>query len=322
MMLYTKRSLGIVADNTNQRVSIFNTRTLQAMQHIPLNADVLDVALTNDCSRAVVSSFISKMIFQIDLSGREAEVVGSVTGNTLFEDIALTPDGRFALSTDGAAENQDIASYSLRRNAIVSSMPADAQSVAISPKGNGLVLTTVDSAKSVHWYKLNHCGGLIDSKREVSGLPYPVNVNFSPDGNFAFVSNYAEGGVSVLSTAQPNRISLIGTVGGLTSQSMAVASDGRILFVLGPDLVSIYAFDPVTGYLSLQRSFPHGLSIQLYYGVDQIALDASETRLFISGVGEVAVFTTYGARIGTVADASGPGGLAICPCAQISYPDC
>jgi len=320
-MLYTRRNIGIVADNANQRASIFDTDTLQALQHIPLSADVFDVALTKDCRRAVVSSFDSKTIFQIDLSRKDATLVGSATGSTFYEDIATTPDGKFALSVDGSAANQDIVSYSLRDNSFVSSMPANAQAVAVSPKGNGLVLTAVEGSNSVHRYTINRCGCLYDTGQEFPAGGRPINVNFSRDGNFAFVSNYSPGGVSVLSTLLPDAISLISTAGDNASQSMAVSKDGRHLFVLSPGLVSTYAFDPVTGYLAFQRSFQHGLNVLPYYGVDQIALDSKGERLFISATGEVAVFTTYGIRLGSVADVSGPGGIAICPCTQIIYSD-
>jgi hypothetical protein len=86
------------------------------------------------------------------------------------------------------------------------------------------------------------------------------------------------------------------------------------VFALSSEFVSIYSFDPVAGNLTFQRSFAHGLAIDSFFGVEQIALDASETRLFVSSIGSVAVFTTYGLPLGTVTGASGPGGIAICKC--------
>ena len=315
-MIYTKRNFGIVADNSSRRVSIFDTNTLQALQHIPLDADVIDVAITRDCSRAVVSSFVSRTMFQLDLCGRDATVIASATADTLLEDVTLTPDDRYALSVDGAAENQDIVSYSLRENTFVSTLPANAQAVAVSPKGNGLVLTAVEATNSVHRYTINRKGELYDTGQEFPAGPGPINVTFSRGGNFAFISGYSPSGVSVLSTILPGNISLISTDETVTAQSMAVSRDGRHVFVLGPSLVSIFAFDSVAGHLALERSFQHGLNITSYYGVDQIALDPSGTRLFISAIGQVAVFTTYGTPLGTVAGVSGPGGLAICSCVQ------
>lgn len=313
-MLYPKCGLGIVVNNISHTISIFDTECLRVLQNIPVSADVIDVTMNDECSRAAISSFYSKTMFQLDLRGEFATIVGSATTTTYLEDVSMSPDGRFAVSVDGSAGGQNIASYSLEGNVFVSTLPANAQAVSVSPNTSGLILTAVQFANNVHAYLLARDGSIIDTGREFYAGLLPNNVNFSRDGSFAFISNNAGGGVSVLSTARPDQISLIASAGTTTSQSMAVSRDGRRLFVLGPSLVSIYAFDPVSGALLLERSFTHGLSIASFYGVDQIALDPSETRLFISANGQVGVFTTYGISLGTVQGASGPGGIKICSC--------
>jgi DNA-binding beta-propeller fold protein YncE len=312
-MPHFKSHLGVIADFSSRRVSIFDTDTLTLLQHIPLEADVIDVALTSDCRRAVVTSFTSKTIFQVDLSESPAKVVGSATAATFLEDVQITPDDMFALSVDGSAANQNIVSYSLKKNTFVSTLATSAQAVAISPTCDSLVLTAVSSANSVRRFMINCCGDLKDTGQQFPAGTNPNNINFSPNGNFAFVVDFA-GAVSVLSTVIPDQISLISTIPASSQpQSMVISRDGRHLFVLGSSNVDIFTFDPVSGSLVLARSFAHGLQITPFFGVDQIALDPSETRLFISATGQVAVFTTFGTLLGTVADVSGPGGLAICP---------
>jgi DNA-binding beta-propeller fold protein YncE len=311
-MSYFKSHFGVVADFSAGRVSIFDTDTLKLLQHIPLEADVIDVALTSDCQRAVVTSFSSKTMFQVDLSECPAKVVGSATTTTFLEDVQITPNDMFALSVDGSAENQNIVSYSLKKNAFVSTLATSAQAVAISPTCGRLALTAVSSANSVRLFMINCCGDLEDTEQQFPAGTNPININFSPNGNFAFVVDFA-GDVSVLSTAIPDKISLISTIPTSSQpQSMAISKDGRHVFVLGSSNVDIFTFDPVSGSLALARSFVHGLQITSFFGVDQIALDHSENRLFISATGQVAVFTTSGTFLGTVADVSGPGGLAIC----------
>jgi len=309
---------GIIADNTNQRASIFDTDTLEVMQQIPLQADVLDVAITKDCRSAVVTSFFSKTMFQICLCERPARVAGSAVSPTFLEDVDLTPDGRYALSVDGSAANQDIVSYSLKRNAFVSTLPTSAQAVAISPVTGELVLTAEYFSTNVHRFTVDRSGALADSGQEFPAGSSPINLNFSPDGFFAFVANLPSG-ISVLSTLIPGSVALISSAATTSQpQSMVVSSDGRHLFVLGLTNVDIFSFDPVAGNLTLENSFSHGLNIVTYFGVDQVALDPSQTRLFISAVGQVAVFTTYGLPLGVVSGASGPGGLAICSCERAS----
>jgi DNA-binding beta-propeller fold protein YncE len=314
--MYTRDHFGIVVENANRRISIFDTNTFEVLQQIPLDADVLDVAITKNCTRAFVTSFGSKTMFQIDLCAIPARVAGSAVSTTNLEDVAVTPDCKYALSVDGSASNQDIVSYSSRQNAFVSALPVSAQAVAVSPESRELVLTAQFFSNSVHRFVINPNGSLEDTGQSFPAGPNPINIIFSPSGEFAFVANNngSNSSISVLSTLIPENVVLLGSTPSSNGpQSMAITRDGTHLFALTSSNVDIYAFDPVAGNLTLLRSFAHGLDITSYYGVDQIALDACETRLFISGAGRVAVFTTYGLPLGNVAGAQGPGGIAICP---------
>lgn len=308
-----KDHFGIIAEFSVGRISIFDTRTQTVLQQIEVPADVIDVALTSDDHRAVVSSFNSKTIFQVDLCVKPAKIIGSATTSTFLEDIQLTPDNLFAVSVDGSAP-QNIVSYSLKKNAFVSTLPANAQAVAVSPKSNGLILTAVFGSSNVHRYRIDHNGIIIDTGQDIPIGSSPININFSPSGNFAFVTDF-NNAVSVLSTTNPDNISLISTIPASTQpQSMTISRNGRYVFVLGAEKVDIFNFDPVSANFVLARSFTHGLNIQSFFGVDQIALAPDEPKLFISAVGQLAVFTTYGLPLGTVPDVTGPGGLAVCPC--------
>jgi DNA-binding beta-propeller fold protein YncE len=314
--MYTRDHFGIVVESARRRISIFDTNTFEVLQQIPLDADVLDVAITDNCTRAFVSSFNSKTMFQIDLCATPARVLDSAVAPTFLEDVSLTPDGKFALSVDGSASNQDIVSYSARQNAFVSTLPTSAQAVAASPESRELVLTAQFFNNSVHRFTINPNGSLLDTGQSFPAGPSPINIIFSPSGEFAFVanSNGSSSTISVLSTLIPDKVTLLGSTRSSNSpQSLAITRDSRHVFALTSSNVDIFAFDPVAGSLTLLRSFAHGLSITPYFGVDQIALDACETKLFISGAGRVAVFTTYGLMLGNVAGAEGPGGIAVCP---------
>lgn len=318
MMQYD--GFGIVAEGSNQRVSIFDTKTLEVIQQIPLGVDAVDVAITRDCRYAVVASFDSRTMFQLCLNARHARVTGSAISETLLRDVALTPDGCYAISVDGAAANQDIVSYSLDKNEFVSSLPTSAQAVAVSPVTGGLVLTAEYFSNSVHRFMVNSSGALVDTGQSFPAGPNPNNLNFSPDGRFVFVANYS-GGVSVLSTLIPDNVLLLGTApsSGLT-QCLAVSRDGRYVFALTTNNVDIYSFNPVAGSLTLLRSFAHGLTVTAYFGIERLALDATDTRLFISHDAGLAVFTTYGLPLGSVAGINDGRGVDICRCAQACDP--
>jgi DNA-binding beta-propeller fold protein YncE len=313
--MYSRDHLGIAVERANRRISIFDTNTQVVLQQLPIDADVLDVAINRDCTRAFVTSFDSRTMFQIDLRSTPARVVGSAVSTTLLEDVALTPDGKFALSVDGSAENQDIVSYSARLNAFASSLPTSAQAIAISPMTRELVLTAEHFNNRVHRFVIQPNGSLEDTGQTFPTGAGPINLVFSPDGVFAFVAASNDSSINVLSTLIPENVVLLGSAPSSPNpQSLAVTRDGTHVFALTSSNVDIYAFDPVAGSLTLERSFAHGLEISSFYGVDQIALDACETKLFISGAGQVAVFTTYGLPFGAVAGVEGPGGIAICQC--------
>ncbi len=315
--MYTRESFGIVVERANRRISIFNTNTFEVLQQLPIDADIIDVAINNNCTRAFVTSFSSMTMFQIDLCARPARVVGSAVTTTLLEDVALTPDGKYALSVDGSTPNPNIVSYSARQNAFVSTLPINAQAIAISPLGRELVLTAGFFTNDVHRFVINNNGSLVDTGQSFPAGPNPINLIFSPCGQFAFVANNNSNNssIGVLSTLIPHQITLLGsTPSSANPQSLAITRDGKHLFALTASNVDIFSFDPVAGSLTLERSFAHGLNISSFFGVDQIALDACETKLFISAIGQVAVFTTYGLPLGSVSGAEGPGGIAICPC--------
>lgn len=313
--MYRRDNLGIVAESANRRISIFDANTLEVLEQLPINADILDVAIRSDCKRAFVTSFTSRTMFQFDLCETPARVVGSALSSTMLEDVALTPDDQYALSADGSAANQDITSYSTRQNEFVSSLPTSAQAIALSPISRKLVLTAEYFNNTVHRFEIRHNGSLEDTGESTPVAAGPINLIFSPDGEFAFVAANIDNHISVLSTLSPQNVALLDNVpSSPRPQSLAITRDGTHLFALTASNVDIYAFDRVAGRLTLERSFAHGLEITQYFGVDQIALDASDTRLFISALGQVAVFTTYGLPLGTVAGAEGPGGIAICQC--------
>lgn len=313
--MVSRNHLGIVVESSNRRISLFDTNTQEVLQQLPIDADILDVAINSDCTRAFVTSFGSMTMYQVDLCAMPARVIGSAVTSTMLEDVALTPDGKYALSVDGSGSNQAIASYSARQNAFVSSLPTSAQAVAVSPRSRQLVLTAEYFNNRVHRFVVYPDGTLEDSGQNFPTGAGPINLIFSPNGEFAFVAASSDSSISVLSTLIPENVVMLGSAPSSTGpQSLAITRDGRHVFALTASNVDIYTFDPVAGSLSLERSFAHGLGITSYFGVDQIALDAQETKLFISGNGQVAVFTTYGLPLGNVAGAAGPGGIAVCTC--------
>lgn len=157
----------------------------------------LDVVVTPDRKKALISNFGDSTVHIIDISRPSAPgVVGSVTLSFLAEDIALTPNGRYALVTDGgfspkiavidvetgvlAEEYTDAGGNSFQAVAVA----ADGQTVLTIDYFSGAANTlTIDAAGHLTFV------GSIDISN--GGTFHPVNVSISPDGKTAIVAGPA-----------------------------------------------------------------------------------------------------------------------------------
>lgn len=314
-MSHLGSNFGIVTEGSQDRISIFDADTLTVLHQIPLGIDAIDVVITPDCSRAVVISFGDKTLVQLDLQQETPIIIDTQVATFSLEDVDITPNGDFAVMVDGEG-NDFIQSYDLQNKIFVSILPTSAQAVAVSPNGNGLVLTGKVSTDMVRRFTIDNAGVLSDTGFEItSGGDNPINITFTPDGNFAFVSNFSDTNIGILNTQNPNNILLANVHDIINSpQTIVVSKDGTKVFVLTDATVEVFNFNPILATLTLVTSFAHGLSIISYYGVDQMALDITGTQLFISAgrSGVLATFKTDGTPLGNVPGIVANGGVAIC----------
>lgn len=94
---------------------------------------------------------------------------------------------------------------------------------------------------------------------------------------------------------------------------IALSANEQLVFVLTATTVDRFSLNTATGVLTPLGSFAHGLTIPHYPGVTQIALDPTETKLFISGssgrADVLAVFSTLGVPLSIVAGIAANGGI-------------
>ncbi|MFW5437205.1 hypothetical protein [Paenibacillus apiarius] len=299
----------IAIERAQRRVSFVDTDTLTVAQQVSIDGDVMDVAITSDFNKAVISSFNTQKLFEVNLRMNPPSVVHTFNSPVALEDVALTADNRFAVSVDGGGPAQ-IVSYSLE-DASGSWIPADAQAVAISPDLSGRLLTARYNAGRVRLYYIDNAGMITDSGSEVMAGDTPFNLAYTPDGRFCFVANYYADEIVVLYTSNPNyfgetsRTPVIGH-----PQTIVVSKDGQRVYVLTTQEVASFGFDPVAQRLSLTGRFQHNLDIVSYFGVDRMTLDATETKLIISGQNQLAAFDLTGIPLGIVPGVQSDGGVA------------
>jgi len=177
--------------------------------------NIFDITLTKDKRYALASTFGTGQVHRIDLKNPKSPVLkGSVTlddGNvSMFaEDIAMTPDGKLALVSDGGF-SPTIAFIDVK-NFVLTSMVTlttttgtptvvSAQAVAVAPD-NKTVLFADYFAGKIHYGTINAARNGFDSLKSIwlcdtevitttctGNLARPVNVAISPDGKTALVA--------------------------------------------------------------------------------------------------------------------------------------
>jgi DNA-binding beta-propeller fold protein YncE len=280
-----------------------------------IDADIVDIAVTPDFTKAVVTSSDSKKLFLINLEEQTPFIENTINVPTPLADVDITPDGRFAVSVGGSSDMPlNMVSYGFS-NQLTGIVPADAQAVAISPNWNGRMLTVRYDEGRVRLYLLDGNGRITDTGSESLINGTPINITYYKDGNFAFVADYTGNQVVVLDTSNPNYYgeasrSTVGT----HPQTILMSKLFSRPYVLTDTHVEAYSFSPLSKRLTEFYTFKHNLSISNYVGVDQMAFDSESRKLFILGQNELAVFdTSYTTPLflGTVGGLEPDGGLAV-----------
>jgi DNA-binding beta-propeller fold protein YncE len=269
-----------------------------------------DVVLDKKGKTALVSNISDKKVFFISLAKTTAPVVlGSVTLSNWAEDIALTPNGKFAMATSIAGTAQ-VASINVKTRALVQELTIPggygANAVTIA-KDNKTVVTADYSHNSINYFLLDSATGVLTYKgRRGAGVAVPVNVVISPDGKTVFTLSY----MVDASTCGFGYLYLITAPGAVTAATQRVpapsadletahgaafSKDGKKLYVLGGLAFDadglkqhiIYVFN-VTAPGTVSYS---GVSIKIhdflelsgqFYGVDSMALTPDGKYLFLS----------------------------------------
>lgn len=317
-MSHLSSNYGIIVENGERRLTFFDTDNFNILHQIPLNLDLLDVDISPDSSRAVATAFYDRAIIQIDLSSEPPTVVQSQETDDYVEDVSISADGHFALTSDGDSYGS-VYVYDLANKAISFQMSLNAQAIAVSPNGSSLVLTAKYFESKLRSYILDASGTLTHTGQELAFADGfgPINISFSPDGVWVFVANFESDNLGVVKIFSETMV-VLGTFSTHPCpQTIVVSRNGKRLYVLTDEYVDVFEFDSST--ISILYSFPHNMPRSQigYYGVDQMDLDNTETKLFIcandQSTPELKVFAVDGTPLGTVPDIKANAGIRIRP---------
>jgi YVTN family beta-propeller protein len=225
----------------------------------------------------------------IDLSVVPAAAAGSITVPTIpaTESTAITPDGRYAVVSDGSAET-DVVTVDLQTRTVVSTvsgLPGN-QAVAITPDGSQ-VLVLAAGANLVSVLSISPVGVLADTGQRV-GLAGGVNggrvIAIAPGGDVALVTSTfgvvsvlkANGGLWAFS-------SVVGNLGAGVS-GLAMTPDGSKAYVSRGGLNEVAVLS-VNGSnvtdTTIRIAVPAGTP-ETFFGVPGLAVTPDGMRLFIA----------------------------------------
>lgn len=165
---------------------------------------LFDVVITPDRKTALISNFGDTKVFIVDISKLSAPVVlGSVTLSFFAEDMAITPDGRFALVSDGgfspriavidvknAVLVEEYTSPDLDPDPVNTSYDTYFNAIAVAADGKTVLAADYFTGK-VHTLTINDAGHLtfVGSIDVTNGDTLrPVNVTIAPNGKTALVA--------------------------------------------------------------------------------------------------------------------------------------
>ena len=177
--------------------------------------DAFDITLLKNKKYALVSVFGESKVHRIDFQNPTNPVLaGTIKLDFFAEDIAISPNGKFALVTDGGFSPYvafiDLENFTVTATADIS-VTGNAQAVAIS-KDNRTVLFADYFAGKVHCGTINDTMDGFESMQSIwlcdtpvvtdtctGNLALPVNITISPNGKTALVAVSNGGLVIVLS---------------------------------------------------------------------------------------------------------------------------
>jgi len=274
--------------------------------------DTLDVAISPDGKTTLVSRFHDNTVFFIDTSNPANPVLsGSVTLSFHAEDIAMTPDGRYALVTDGAFTSS-IGVIDVDARTLVEEFDDsthDHTAIAVAEDG-----VTVLSASYydglIHVFILDENGHLtyvnsIDVTNDNTLLP--INLTISPDGKTVIVASVISTGLPadmafpVLTITGPGEVTLTDMVTPTSStdlvgsQSIVFNREGTKAYLI---CAQEYIADPAPNnvIMVLNITEPGVVSdagepmmVDFYetsqlFGVDTLAMDYSKGYLYVSNM--------------------------------------
>jgi DNA-binding beta-propeller fold protein YncE len=200
------------------------------------SGEILDIAVTPDSTYALVANFTGHKVYRIDISDPTNPVLaGSIDVGSFYpEDIAISPNGQFAVISDGSSNRElvfiNLSSFSNYSLYAMTSSNLYAQAVAIGNDNSTVIMCDYYTKRIVFGRVNASLTGLV-SENNCPSDGYPINITISPDGQTVLVANSEGYLVGVYQIVSPGNV-VIGSTPKVTGfherpQSIAFSPDGK-----------------------------------------------------------------------------------------------
>jgi Ca2+-binding RTX toxin-like protein len=299
------KTLGMVADNETDSVTVFDADTHAILGTVPIppgeffNA-IGDVLIAPDLKQGFVTNF-DRNVFVIDLTTSPPSLAGGTNPipiSALGDDLSISLDEKFLVAANGHPKQGgpiSVVDIAARSQISTSTVNGDGTSVDVCSDGSVLVTTrTLFEGQRVHRLTMSATGTLTDTGEALLLLSGdPTNVYCAPGAQSGVVTEGRVTSFAIPGLAQVDtRSSSIGN-----AISCAFNLTGDRLFVRGGS-IDVFDFNPATGALGASPllTFPVAFAHE-FSGIDQIALHPNGTKLFVS---ESNALNVYNPSTGTL----------------------
>jgi len=205
------------------------------------SGEILDVAITPDSNYALVANFGGHKVYRIDISDPTNPILAGAidVGSFYPEDIAISPNGQFAVISDGSFNRElafiNLSSFSNYSLYTMTSSNLYAQAVAIGNDNSTIIICDYYTKRIVYGRVNASLTGLVSESNYPSD-GYPINITISPDGATVLIANFDGNLVGVYQITAPGSL-VPGSTPKVTGfhdspQSIAFSPDGKKAYVV------------------------------------------------------------------------------------------
>jgi len=280
------KTLGMVADNTESAVTVFDADTDTVLGSVFITGHPIgDVLITPDQTRGFVTNFNSE-VFVIDLTAsppRLAEGPNPIPISNFGEDLSISPDGKFLVVSDGS-DQQPISVVDIASQSEVHTLSVGSDTNSVEVCSDGSVLATSSGDQAVRRLTLSNTGTLTDTGEVLSIGSEPNNVVCAPGGRSGLViTTFASDEMTSFTIPGLKRIDTRGLSGGF-GISVLVNSTGNRTFARSSydGFVDVFDYNAETAELGAEPLFSIPISNTFgFYGIDQTALHPNKAKLYV-----------------------------------------